>query len=98
MGQAQVRGLARGGWRVVAVDLNQEALTAFAHEADIEGLAVVPVCADVCAEASVATFVSDLRQSEGRIDLIVNNVGAALTDERLVDMSLDAWDALFGLT
>jgi 3-oxoacyl-[acyl-carrier protein] reductase len=97
MGQAQVRGLARAGWRAIAVDLNQEALTAFAREADAEGLAVVSVCADVCAEASVATFVSDVRKSEGRIDVLVNNVGVAMTDGRLIDTSLDAWEATIRL-
>ncbi|HEY5057949.1 MAG TPA: SDR family oxidoreductase [Gaiellaceae bacterium] len=72
LGSEAVKQLSRRGVRLVAVDINEESLSAAVAAADGDG-EIVAVTADVTDEASVRGFVDDAVSRWGRLDGIFNN-------------------------
>lgn len=87
-------GLAFGqrGYRVALVDRDTTALaaaTAKLEQADIRG--AVTAAADLTRMADVESAVSQVTETFGRIDILINNAGI-VRDRRLVRMSEADWD------
>ena len=69
------RYLLDAGWRVVMVDVDQEALSAREDEAGRERLLVLAT--DVADEDAVAALFTQVEDHFGRLDALVNNAGIA---------------------
>ncbi|GLY34362.1 dehydrogenase [Amycolatopsis sp. NBRC 101858] len=76
-GRAAAVLFAREGAKVFAVDLNPEALTETVSLIDGEGGTVRTHPGDVTDSASVAGAVAACRDTFGRVDVLVNNVGGS---------------------
>lgn len=85
--------LAEKGATVVAADLNAEGLAAVADEAkDLSGN-VVPKTLNVTDRAAVGTFVEQVVEEYGKIDVLVNNAGIT-RDGLLMNMEDEQFDAV----
>jgi NAD(P)-dependent dehydrogenase (short-subunit alcohol dehydrogenase family) len=93
MGKAHVRGLARAGFRVVALDRDRAALADCGAELRDETPDLITLEADATAPDEVDAAFARIRREAGRIDVLVNNAGGALTGAKLADTSLADWDA-----
>ncbi len=72
IGETVATRLAQEGAKVVAVDIDEDAVTAAAERV---GNGARPVAADVSTEEGVATYVNAAVEAFGRIDLFFNNAG-----------------------
>lgn len=75
MGASHAEVLAKHGAKVVIGDILDEIGKEFAGNASRRGLAIRYVHLDVTDEASWADVVRDINDSEGEIDVLVNNAG-----------------------
>lgn len=75
LGYAAARRLAADGARVALLDRDGEALTAAADALAAQGLSVAPYTVDLTDEEGVRAAVAAVLAAEGRIDVLVNNVG-----------------------
>ncbi|MBS0241960.1 MAG: SDR family oxidoreductase [Proteobacteria bacterium] len=91
IGQAVAKRLAHDGWRIVASDVDQEAVAATASATG--GHAVV---ADVGLEADVIRLVGDAVSVTGRLDAIVSNAGINANGP-LAQTSLEAWNRVLAV-
>lgn len=78
LGLQTCRELAQRGHRVVLAGRDRARAEAAARPLQDEGLAVEPAVLDVASEDSVRGFVAHVRETYGRIDVLVNNAGAVL--------------------
>src|SRR5690606_23429139 len=90
IGRSVVRQLRAAGYRVVAVDISP-AVTELA-----EAGWVVPVAADVTAEATPTVVVDRATAEFGRLDLLVNNAARFLR-RPIVDTTDEDFDTLFAV-
>lgn len=91
IGKAVARGLAQEGARVAICARTRSELDATAAElARATGSEVVPVAGDLTREADVQTIVDTVVSRLGRIDVLVNNAGAA-PGGLLLDLSEEDW-------
>ena len=93
LGAHLARGLAEDGWAVV-VNYRSSADAAEALVAEIEGEGgrAWAIQGDVSARADVSAMFSEVSRREGRLDLLLNNVGI-YEPKPLREVSLDDWDA-----
>lgn len=88
IGEASVRALAGGGWRVVATGRRADRLEALADEL---GEAVYPAAFDIRdADATIAA-IEALPAAFREVDLLVNNAGLALGTAPAQDADLRQW-------
>jgi short-subunit dehydrogenase len=80
IGQAFARELARRGWKVLAVARRQDRLEALAKEAAERGGVTVPLIADLGTAEGVASVVKRMAELD-KVDLLVNNAGAATSGD-----------------
>jgi NAD(P)-dependent dehydrogenase (short-subunit alcohol dehydrogenase family) len=94
IGLAVVEGLAREGVKVVAGSrASTPELDALAANHDIT---VAPV--DLSTPEGPETLIRQAVERHGRIDLLVNNVGAAEPRESFLKVTDEQWQNVFGLT
>ncbi len=88
IGLATARRLAADGAQVVAVDLNEPAITALAGA--IGGSAIA---CDVTDEAAVRALFERVATTYGSVDIAFNNAGISPPDDdSILDTGLDAWE------
>jgi meso-butanediol dehydrogenase/(S,S)-butanediol dehydrogenase/diacetyl reductase len=87
IGAATTRRLVKGGARLLAVDVNQEGLTALAREL---GDAVVPHIADMSQRVQVEAMVGTALERFGRLDILINNAGIGAM-ARAADADPEEW-------
>ena len=76
IGEAIVRALARGGWRLVVAGRRQPENEKVAADVAREfGVEAMPRAGDVSREADCLNLIQDTVSSWGRLDLLVNNAG-----------------------
>jgi len=92
MGRSHVLGLARAGFTVAAIDRDADALSALERDARADRLELHAVVADACDEPVIGGAVNGLRERLGRIDVLVNNAGGALSAKMLAETTLAEWD------
>lgn len=72
IGAATLRALVAKGWRVAAVDLNEDSVTELASSI---GDAVLPLTGDVSSPEGAAAYVTATLDHFGRLDALHNNAG-----------------------
>jgi NAD(P)-dependent dehydrogenase (short-subunit alcohol dehydrogenase family) len=92
--------LAREGARVVAADLDAEALGRLAREIRDTGGVCAGTAADVLREEEVARLVDGVVARFGRVDVLVNGVGGSTVLERpdaaIDEISPEEWERVLG--
>lgn len=91
IGAAITRALVSDGWSVVAVARRAELLEALRQETGCE-----VVVADVTSEVDVQAVV-DYTRSTGGVSALVNNAGAAVGADHVVEASTEDWRAMLEL-
>lgn len=91
IGAATARALAREGARVVVTDLDAEGAQATAAGIAEAGGQARGLGQDVTDEAAWTEVLSGIREAEGRLDVLVNNAGAALGGVAMLDTTLAQW-------
>src|SRR5689334_10186019 len=97
IGRAIALALAAEGARVVIADLNDEAGTAVAAEIAQRGGSARALPCDVVDEASVEAAVRSVVDTEGRLDIMVNNAGIAAPPAPLIDAPAAEWNRMFAV-
>jgi len=88
VGKAISAALQKEGYRVVMAGRRQEVLQEAAQDIGGEPLLVV---ADVTDPASVKALFSKVKETFGRLDLLVNNAGIGAPAVPLEDLTLEQW-------
>jgi NAD(P)-dependent dehydrogenase (short-subunit alcohol dehydrogenase family) len=95
IGFASVEGFARGGARVICLDVKQaDKAAARARELGAEAEAITM---DVRNAAGWSKLVDDLTARFGVIDILVNNAGIAVAGDRATEVSEDVWDRILDI-
>jgi len=90
IGLGIARGLASEGCRLTLWDIDEEALRAAAEELSASGADVHTRRVSVTSPEEVEEAAAEVRQRDGRIDVLVNNAGIG-GDKLVVKMDLDFW-------
>ncbi len=91
IGAATARRLARDGFAVAIIDLDETACAPIVDEIRGSGGQALAVAADVSVEAAVTAAVERIAAELGAPTVLVNNAGI-LRDNLLFKMTLDDWD------
>ncbi len=91
IGAATARRLARDGFAIAVIDLDDTACAPLIDEIHASGGQALAVAADVSLEAAVATAVERITAELGAPTVLINNAGI-LRDNLLFKMTLDDWD------
>ncbi len=94
IGRAAALLLARWGARVIAVDLDAEALTGLSAEESAGGGNIETITADVCDEAAVTGLFVGVADRHGRVDILINAVGGG-KPAALDEIGGAEWDRMF---
>lgn len=93
LGRAFAHALGAEGAKVVVASRSAASLEKVVAEAGEAGFEAFARPTDVTSEESVEGLISDTVERFGGIDILVNNSGIVMT-RRLVEMSLEDWNAL----
>lgn len=91
VGFAIAKLFSRSGATVIAVDMDEEALSAAAAD-----IGAIPVRADVSDRTQVDHVVEVALEHGGRIDVLVNNAGI-LRDRRVWKLTAEDWDTVLAV-
>lgn len=91
IGRAVARGLCRAGAAVAVVSRHQEDCERVAADLRASGGEARGIAADVSRRESVRRMVVEVLELWGRIDVLVNNAGTAVT-KRAEDLTDEDWD------
>ena len=91
IGEALTRHFAAAGQRVIAADLNGNAVTALAAELKHQGQQVTPVTLDVASQASIEAAIAGLKA--GPPHVLINNAGLQHVSP-LVEFPPEQWQRL----
>jgi NAD(P)-dependent dehydrogenase (short-subunit alcohol dehydrogenase family) len=93
IGQGITQALARQGWSLLIIDLDDERLTAIADELHRFGTAIEVMATDITASGVAEAAVQRTLDKFGRLDALVNSAGVGLC-KRLGDVSDAEFDRL----
>ena len=96
IGAATARRLARDGFAVAVLDLDESACASVVDAITAAGGRALAVGADVASEADVAAAVERVATDLGAPTVLVNNAGIT-RDNLLFKMSVDDWDAVMSV-
>jgi NAD(P)-dependent dehydrogenase (short-subunit alcohol dehydrogenase family) len=91
-GRAIAVGFAREGATVIGIDRNPAAMEETAARAAEAGGRFIAMTTDVTSSEAVAEVVANVVARQGRIDVLVNNVGGSAAGGP-VEMAEEVWDA-----
>ena len=91
IGKALALGLANAGADVVVVGRTKDACANTAEEIRAMGRRALAVPADVTDQAAVEAMVEQAEAAFGRIDILINTAGAAVT-RAAEDVTMEEWD------
>ncbi|WP_230533316.1 SDR family oxidoreductase [Microvirga roseola] len=91
VGKAISAGLLATGFTVVMAGRRQDALEAAEREIGFPGASTLLVPTDVADPASVAALFARVKETFGRLDLLVNNAGRGTPAVPLEEISLEDW-------
>ena len=95
IGQATAHAFARAEYRLVLVDLREDAVAATARA--LPKVDVEVVVADVTDEGQVAGIADRAVERFGEVNALVNIVGGSRPGKTTVDLALDEWNRLLAL-
>jgi 2-hydroxycyclohexanecarboxyl-CoA dehydrogenase len=93
MGQASAQRLARKGYRVAILDLNEAGAKETAEKLVAEGHDAIGVAVDVSDRESIFASVDQVRQAYGPIEILVNSAGVAEFGDFL-EITPDQWERM----
>jgi len=96
LGRGIAHGLAEAGAKLVVVSRNQEECDAVALELKEKGASSLAYAADLRNLASIQALVEAAEQRFGRLDILINNAGAAVTKPPEA-MTEEEWDFVMDL-
>ena len=97
IGEALAMGLAIHGATVVVSSRNQETIEAVARKiTEASGNKAVAIPSDVTDEASVANLMGAVKETFGRLDILVNAMGMNIKRDAL-EYPMEDWDRLFSV-
>ena len=97
IGAAVARSLALAGAKVVInYVVNKESALALVREIEVEGGQAITIHADVSQEDQVKNMFSQMIESWGSIDILINNAGIQ-RDAAFLDMTLEQWNQVMGV-
>ncbi|MFC1874432.1 SDR family NAD(P)-dependent oxidoreductase [Chloroflexota bacterium] len=96
IGKAIALGLAECGADIISVARTEAEIEQTASEAKAMGRKAIAIAANVRESEAVKAMVEKAVQEFGRIDILVNNVGATF-GHNILEVSEKAWDALIGV-
>ena len=96
-GRATAMLFAREGARVVVVDRDRDRADDTCRAIAEEGGVARAVAADATVEADCQRLVADVVATEGRLDILHNNVGIGGRDSTPSRIDPDAWDEVMGV-
>ena len=91
IGQAVVERLAKDNYRIVILDMNQEAGAMVIGEFAKRDISLDFHCANLSEEAAVKTSFDAIFAKHGRVDLLVNVAGGSFYRHKFEDFPLDHW-------
>ncbi|WP_152047480.1 SDR family oxidoreductase [Aureimonas psammosilenae] len=94
LGRAMAEALAEVGWHVVICGRREEVLEETAASIRAAGGAAEAIRADIADPASVNALFSKIEERHGRLDLLVNNAGAAAPPVPMEDISFAQWQTV----
>ncbi len=98
LGQGVALRLAREGARVTIWDRDEDALGACVEEAGAEGLRLATCALDMTDGGAIESAVAEMAAREGRIDVLVNNIGGSLhTPFGFLDQTDEDWDRVMSV-
>jgi len=94
IGKTLVEAFARAGADVVAADIQASVVTTMAQTLSDQGLRVAGVALDVTDEAQVSALAQSLRDSQGGVDILINNAAlfSTLKMQPFHEIELDVWE------
>jgi 3-oxoacyl-[acyl-carrier protein] reductase len=96
IGRATALGLAKDGYDIGAVDVNEEALAELAAEVTGKDRRICPVVLDVSRIGEIDAAVTRIAKTLGPISALVNNAGMTRA-QSIYDTSEEDWDYLHGI-
>lgn len=96
IGRAAAMEFAAEGARVVATDIDAEAMVGTARELEASGLAVTALQQDASAAADWARVIAGIEASHGGLDILVNNAGWGFL-KTIEETGLDEWRRLMAI-
>jgi NAD(P)-dependent dehydrogenase (short-subunit alcohol dehydrogenase family) len=96
IGQATARLFAQEGARVVAADMNADALQITRQQLAEQGLQIETTVLNVADEAMVKSVVAETLERCGRVDLLLNIAGIGST-QTAIDTDLETWERVFAV-
>jgi NAD(P)-dependent dehydrogenase (short-subunit alcohol dehydrogenase family) len=98
IGRATAMLFAREGAQVVVADLSDERGEESVQQIRAAGGRAEFIRVDVSVESDVERLMTDVRQSHGRLDFLVNNAGIDLpAASTVVDTPSEVWDRVMGI-
>jgi NAD(P)-dependent dehydrogenase (short-subunit alcohol dehydrogenase family) len=95
IGEATAHAFADAGYRVVLVDINEQAVDETA--ASLPGGSAKAFVTDVTDETAVADLMTRALEWAGRVDVLVNVVGGSRPGKTVAQLSLDEWNRMLAL-
>ncbi|HLS20796.1 MAG TPA: glucose 1-dehydrogenase [Bacillota bacterium] len=93
MGAVTAKMFAKEGAKVVATDIQTDALNNLAQEIEKEQGAVLALKLDVTSEEDWKNVITKAKETYGQIDVLVNNAGVS-TDKTIANMEMDEWNKI----
>ena len=98
VGRGTALRLAREGGSVTVWDRDRDRLEELTEEAERDGLAIVAEVLDMTDSDAIAEAVTRMVAREGRIDVLVNNIGGSLhTPFRFLEQSEADWERVLSV-
>jgi NAD(P)-dependent dehydrogenase (short-subunit alcohol dehydrogenase family) len=97
IGRAMAERFAAEGALVAVVDLDADRASRVATGIVDSGRSAIAVAADVTDEAAVSAMVARVLEEWGRVNVLVNNVGATV-NSGLLDTTVEQWDRVHSVT
>src|SRR4249920_2598208 len=94
IGRAIVERIAKDNYRIVILDMNQEAGKQTAGDFAKRAIAMDFHCANLSDEAAVKTTFDVIVSQHGRVDLLVNVAGGSFFRHKFEEFPLDHWRAV----
>src|SRR5690625_2939509 len=93
MGATTAKLFAKEGAKVVATDIQTDALDKLAQEIEKDNGAVLSLKLDVTSEKDWQNVIAKTNETYEKIDVLVNNAGVA-TDKTIANMEMDEWNKI----
>lgn len=96
IGRATAHALAKDGWNIAILDIDQKAAEAAGEDVAQNGLKTIGIGCDVTDEAAVGEAVAQIEASMPAIGALVNNAGIS-NPTPFIEVDHETWDRVFAV-